>query len=109
MGLSKSDPPPSRTLIGLETILLNPFFADAIRMPGQTGLLVADVVKGMPADQAGVQVGDVITSIDGRPILDPLSFASHLMTRNWSTPLILKVLRKETEHTISVLVPENGQ
>jgi S1-C subfamily serine protease len=99
----------SQTLIGLETILLTPPLADALQMPGQTGLLVADVVKHKPADQAGVLVGDVITSIDGRSIGDPLSFASYLLTRNWSVPLVLRILRKGAQRTITVQVPDQNR
>jgi serine protease Do len=104
-----SGPQPSRTLIGLETELLTPPLADAMHIPGQTGLLVLNVVKGKPADLAGVRAGDVITSIDERSVADPLRFASYLMTRNWSAPLVLRVLRKGTELTIPIQVPEESQ
>lgn len=101
----------SQTLIGLHADLLTPPLADALQMPGQTGLFVVKVVKQKPADLAGVLPGDVITSIDGRPIVDPdpLAFASYLMTRDWSAPLVLRVLRKGNELTIPVQVPEENQ
>jgi predicted metalloprotease with PDZ domain len=38
--------------------------------PGTNGVLVSDVVKGGPAEAAGVQKGDVIVEIDGRSIGD---------------------------------------
>jgi serine protease Do len=101
--------PRSRMLIGLETLLFTPSLADAMQMPGQTGLLVTDVVREMPADRAGVLVGDIITSIDDRPIVDPINFASYLMSRDWSAPLILKVLRKGVERTVTVHVPEQDK
>ena len=107
--VSFSEPQPSQTLIGLETELLTPPLADALHMPGQTGLLVLNAVKNKPAELAGVRAGDVITSIDGRPIVDPLGFASYLMTRNWSAPLVLRILRKGAELTIAVQVPDDGQ
>lgn len=34
----------------------------------QSGLVVADIVAGTPAEQAGLQQGDEITSLDGTPI-----------------------------------------
>ncbi len=102
------DPQSSQTLIGLETQFLTPPLAEGIQMPGQRGLLVLNVIKQKPADLAGVRAGDVIKSIDGRPIVD-LSFASYLMTRDWSAPLVLRILRKGTELTIPVQVPEGDQ
>jgi serine protease Do len=99
----------SQTLIGLQTELLTPPLADAMHIPGQTGLLVLDVVKQKPADLAGVRAGDVITSINGRPIDDPFRFASYLMTRNWSVPLVLRILRKGTEITIPIQVPDGDR
>jgi putative serine protease PepD len=35
---------------------------------GQPGVLVASVVKNGPADRAGVQRGDVLTALDGKPV-----------------------------------------
>ena len=95
-----------RLLMGLSTEMLNPPLADALRVPGRTGLLVLDVAREMPAEQAGVLAGDVIISIDGQPIMDALSFASFLMTHDWGSQSILKVLRKGIERTIIVQLPD---
>ncbi|HEX3664578.1 MAG TPA: aspartyl protease family protein [Rhizomicrobium sp.] len=35
-----------------------------------SGFKVIDVMKGAPADQAGIQVGDTITAVDGQPASD---------------------------------------
>ena len=45
------------------------------------GLVVAGVVSGGPAESAGLEAGDVITSIDGRAITTPSSLASYLLTK----------------------------
>jgi S1-C subfamily serine protease len=42
--------------------------ADTSDLPGVGGVVVVDVVPGSPADSAGLEPGDVITQIDGRPI-----------------------------------------
>jgi len=94
-------------LIGLETILMTPALSEALQIPSQTGLLVTDVAKNKPADLAGIQVGDIILSIDGQPIIDAPGFASHFLTRDWRTPLLLGVSHKGMERTVSIQLPEN--
>jgi membrane-associated protease RseP (regulator of RpoE activity) len=40
------------------------------KLSGDEGAYVSDVVEESPAEKAGIQEGDVITSIDGKPIKD---------------------------------------
>ncbi len=89
-------------LVGLDTVFLTPSLADAMQMPGKTGLLVIDVAKHLPADKAGVLAGDVILAMDGLSILDPLNLAAYLRNRDWGKQLELKVLRKGVERTIRI-------
>jgi serine protease Do len=98
-----------KPLVGLDTVLLTPPLADALQMPGQTGLLIVDVAKQLPADRAGVLAGDVIVAVDGRPILDAPGFASYLQGRDWNMPLELKILRKGAERTITVQLPDQNK
>ncbi len=42
---------------------------------------LAAVQNGSPAEQAGMQAGDVLTSIDGEPIGDPMTLGQRLQTR----------------------------
>jgi len=95
-------PPNPRLLMGLSTEMLTPLLAEALQMPGRTGLLVLGVAPDMPAERAGVHVGDIIVSIDGQPITEPSGFASFLQTHAWGTQSVLNVLRKGTEVTILV-------
>ncbi len=45
------------------------------------GVVVAGIVRGGPAESAGLQAGDVIMSVDGRAITTPGSLTSYLLTR----------------------------
>jgi S1-C subfamily serine protease len=90
--------------IGLDTVVMTPDLADAMRMPGQTGLLVVDVVKETPAERAGVLAGDVVVAMDGQPIFDAASFATYWQTHGLGERLVLSVLRKGAERTITVEV-----
>jgi serine protease Do len=99
---------PQRAL-GVTAYALTPFLADALQMPGQRGLFVANVDKQKPADLAGLHVGDVIVAMDGQPIRDAMTFTSFLLNHRWNDQLVLQVLRKGTEHTIAIPFPKQNQ
>jgi serine protease Do len=44
--------------------------AKALGLPAPGGALVTSVMEGDPAAKAGVETGDVITSVDGQPVKD---------------------------------------
>lgn len=48
---------------------VNQALADSFKLESPSGALVSSVVKGGPADKAGLEVGDVIRSLNGKPIL----------------------------------------
>jgi serine protease Do len=98
---------PQRAL-GVTAYALTPFLANALQMPGQRGLFVANVDKQKPADLAGLIVGDVIVAMDNQPISDAMSFTSFLLTHNWGDRLMLRVLRKGAEHTITIPLPKQN-
>ncbi|MCR5880742.1 Do family serine endopeptidase [Phenylobacterium sp. J367] len=44
--------------------------ARTLGLPRPTGALVADVWPGGPADRAGIRQGDVVTAVDGQPLIE---------------------------------------
>jgi len=54
--------------IGVTVANLDPVMARRFGLPVQRGLIVTDVLSFGPADQAGLERGDIITRVDGRPI-----------------------------------------
>ncbi len=57
-----------RGWLGVQIQDLDAELARSLRVDGDKGALVADVVSGGPAEGAGLQVGDVITRFDGRDV-----------------------------------------
>lgn len=57
------------------------FLGIEVQSGGAGGLVVGGVVTGGPAESAGLEGGDVITSIDGRAITTPSSLSSYLLTK----------------------------
>ncbi len=60
----------SRGQIGVVVGAINADAARGFKLPDTRGALVNDVRRGGPADKAGLQPGDVIRAVDGRPIED---------------------------------------
>jgi len=64
----------SRGYIGVTIQPVTEELAKSFGLKDAKGALVNDVIKGSPADKAGVQQGDIIVGLNGREVKDP----SHL-------------------------------
>ncbi|HXN85445.1 MAG TPA: PDZ domain-containing protein, partial [Candidatus Binataceae bacterium] len=59
-----------RGWLGVYIQKMTPELAESLGLPNTSGALIAEVLKNGPAQSAGIQRGDVITSFDGAPITD---------------------------------------
>lgn len=82
---------------GAETITLRPAVAN--QLGTSAGLLVIYVEPGTPAAEAGLQSGDVIHSIDGKPI------SSLNRTTQLKPPMTLQVMRAKEKLTVTISPP----
>src|SRR5205085_733569 len=64
----------------VQTIM--PALAAGLHLPLQHGLIVSDVTDGKPAAAAGLQIGDLIDTLDGQPIDSVLALALRLFVSN---------------------------
>ncbi|MBI5785032.1 MAG: Do family serine endopeptidase [Rhodocyclales bacterium] len=60
----------TRGWIGVEVQEITPELAESFRMPNADGALIAGVMRGSPADKAGIRPGDVLLAIDGKRVKD---------------------------------------
>jgi putative serine protease PepD len=60
---------------------------------GSGGAIVRDVVSGGPADRGGVQVADLVTSVDGRRVFDPSDISTAISQRNPGDTVAVTVQR----------------
>ena len=61
----------TRGWIGVEVQELTPALAESFKLGDARGAIIAGVLRGGPADRAGVKPGDVLTAINGAPVSDP--------------------------------------
>ena len=70
----------TRGWIGVQIQTVTPDIADSMGLKQATGALVSEPQKNSPAATAGIQSGDVITSVDGTPIHDARELARKIGT-----------------------------
>ncbi len=70
----------------------------------KNGVLVQEVQPGGPADKAGLKPGDIITTIDGRPIKDGDDLVNEIASRRPGSTVRLGFLRdgKPTDTTVTI-------
>jgi Do/DeqQ family serine protease len=61
----------TRGWIGVEVQEITPSVAESFRLESTRGALIAGVLRGGPADKAGIKPGDVLLEVEGKPVADP--------------------------------------
>jgi serine protease Do len=59
-----------RGYIGVRFQDISPALAEQFKLPTNHGALVTEVISGEPAAKAGMMEGDVLTQLDGKPVVD---------------------------------------
>jgi len=95
-----------RGWLGVEAQELNPELAASFGLQAPRGVIIAGVVPGGPADQAGLKPGDVLLSIEGRPILDARETMSDIAAVEPGDSLPLTVVRDGEKLQLTVEVGE---
>lgn len=78
--------------------------AESFGMQQPHGALVSRVMPGSPADQAGVMVGDVILSFNGRRLLNSSQLPPLVGTSRIDEKATLRVLRGGKERDLEIVV-----
>jgi serine protease Do len=70
----------------------------------KNGVLVQEVQSGGPADKAGIKAGDIITTIDGRPIKDGEDLVNEIASRHPGSTIRLGYIRdgKPADTTVTI-------
>lgn len=82
-----------RGWLGVEPQDLTPRLAESFGLKDVTGVIVAGVLSGGPADKAGVRRGDIITHIHGQAIDDSQTALRIISTLPPGTGVDIRILR----------------
>jgi serine protease Do len=68
------------------------------------GVLVGDVFKDQPAEKAGIKRGDIIQTIDGKPVTNPNELKNEVATIHPGLKIPVEILRAGKKSTVYVLL-----
>jgi putative serine protease PepD len=94
----------THSYFGLQTVPIPEAAAAEAGVP--TGLFVAGVPAGGPAQQAGIQAGDVITTINGQPATSNVQLQELTLTKKPGDTVELGYTRDGREATTNVTLAE---
>jgi serine protease Do len=92
----------TRGWIGVQIQTVTPDLADSMGLKQATGALVSEPQKDSPAAKAGIQSGDVITSVDGAQIHDARDLARHIGTMSPGASVKLGMIHQGQDKTITL-------
>jgi|GEM_PF-2678391 Spy/CpxP family protein refolding chaperone len=92
----------SRPWLGVTIQEVNERIASQMGITDPRGVLVADVADGSPADEAGVNLGDVIVRLNGRDVEDAGDFISRIQEAGVGSTVALEVNRAGATEEINV-------
>ena len=94
----------TRGWIGVEAQEITPEIADSFHLASTRGVLIAGTQRGGPADRAGVKLGDILLSIDGKPVKDPNSMRDLVVELVPGKPASLRLRRDNKEMEMQLMV-----
>jgi serine protease Do len=103
----KKDGHVHRGQIGIFARTVTTLLASAFNLEPDNGVLLEDVVPGGPADKAGLQVGDVVLSLGGRPLRNVRDLSLELYQYRIGDTVQLQVARGEKVFETTVAVTES--
>src|SRR6266446_4182437 len=94
----------TRGWIGVEVQEITAPVAESFKLGSTRGALIAGVLRGGPADKAGVKPGDVLIEIEGKPVLDPVAMLNLVAALAPGAPARVKLKRQGHDVDASVTV-----
>lgn len=94
----------TRGWLGIEAQDLTLELADSFQLRTTHGALIAGIVKGSPAERAGLKVGDVLIEINSMKVIDGTSMIGIISELNPNKQAILKIARNHKEIEIPVMI-----
>jgi len=93
-----------RGWIGVEPQDITPELAESFGLKTKSGAIVAGILKGGPADKAGMKPGDILIAVEGKSVSDTTDMLNLIAQLTPGNKAKMKILRKSQESTLEVTV-----
>lgn len=93
-----------RGWIGVEPQDITPELASSFGLQKTSGTIIAGVLRGGPADKAGVKPGDILLSVADKPVTDTVSMLNLVAQLTPGDKVRVTVLRKSREAALDITV-----
>ena len=94
----------TRGWIGVAVQEFTPELAESFKLGYAQGVLISEVVRNSPADQAGIKAGDILISVDSKPLTDSNAMLETISSLPPGKVAVLKLLRNQREVVVQVKV-----
>ncbi|GIX27202.1 Do family serine endopeptidase [Pelomicrobium sp. G1] len=94
----------TRGWIGVQIQDLTPELAESFRLGSTRGALVTQVMKGEPAERAGVKPGDVLVAVESKPVANASALLNLVAALKPGQKAQLTLLRNQKELQVTVQV-----
>jgi len=94
----------TRGWIGVEAQEITPEIADSFRLSSTNGVLIAGVLRGGPAEKAGLKPGDILVAIEGKSVKDPNSMLNLVAALVPGKPASIRYKRDNKDVEVQVAV-----
>jgi serine protease DegQ len=93
-----------RGWIGIESQDITPELADNFGLGRSSGAIIAGVVRGGPADKAGMRPGDILLDVEGKKVANTSEMLNLIAQLPPGGKARMTVMRKNREATLDVTV-----
>jgi serine protease DegQ len=93
-----------RGWVGIESQDITPELADSFGLARQSGAIIAGVVRGGPADRAGIRPGDILLDVEGKQVANTAEMLNLIAQLVPGGKAKMTVMRRNRQSTLDVTV-----
>jgi serine protease DegQ len=94
----------TRGWFGVDVADITPELAESLGLKGTRGAIVGAIERGSPAEKSGIKLGDVIVSVNGKPVANTSATLAAIAEMPPGKSVPVRVLRRNQELSVEVQV-----